>query len=622
MYKKKLENKTSLLIVCIISIIIVVSHFNLPKYKFNDSFKELTFDVTSYYLYLPMSFIFHDPGMKTKAIDSLHTKYKFSPTLFQIHNTENNTRVPNYTIGMSYFYFPFFLIGHLWALNSDYLKDGFSPPYQIAISIGVFLIILPGIFLLRRLLIQWFNDRVVSISLIILFLGTNYFSEAINNYLQPHALLFTLFVILLYFSKKWHDNNSYLSAFIIGITAGWITLTRPSDILCFLIPVLWGIYDKASLISKIQLLKNQYRHVLILLLAAVIPFIPQFIYWKITTGNYFYYSYKNTEGFDFLSPHILNVLFSFKKSLFIYTPLLIFPLVGLFLLPKRLPAQKNFIILFTLINFYLLSSWAAWWNGGSFGMRYFVQSYSILSIPLCISVERILKMNFKKYFIFSIIAFLIFLNLFQTWQFVNWILPEDRMTFKYYKKSFLKTNVTEEDRKLTEVKRSIDYTESFDNENEYNHYMLAYYNFEDKNSTTIDSTKLSTKYFGSPPKSALLSENNPYYPTYKIRYDHLVKEQLDHVWLRVTFDYYSEIDIKENPASLVINFPHNKYNLKYRAFDLDKYKFEKGTWNSLKIDYMTPFPYSEKDYFEIYIWYRGKNELYIDNVKIEVYEKK
>ena len=202
MYFKNSGNTKSLIIVCLISVAIILSHFNLPKYKNKDFSNELTYDVTSYYLYLPMSLIYHDPGMKTSAVDSLHSKYKFSPTLYQIHNTENNTRVPNYTCGMSYFYFPFFLAGHFWALHSGYLADGFSFPYQLAISIGVFFIILPGIFLLRKLLIQWFSDNVVSIGLVILFFGTNYFSEAINNYLQPHALLFTLYVILLYFTEN------------------------------------------------------------------------------------------------------------------------------------------------------------------------------------------------------------------------------------------------------------------------------------------------------------------------------------------------------------------------------------------------------------------------------------
>ena len=67
--------------------------------------------------------------------------------------------------------------------------------------------------------------------------------------------------------------------------------------------------------------------------------------------------------------------------------------------------------------------------------------------------------------------------------------------------------------------------------------------------------------------------------------------------------------------------PHNKYNLKYRSYDLENYPFKRNEWNSVQIDYMTPYPYSEKDSMEFYLWYRGNNELLIDNFKIEVFEK-
>lgn len=617
-----LRNPKSFLTVIVIAVIILFSRLTLPKYYFEGYTQELTYDVASYYLYLPVTIIYNDPGMKTNIIDSLWKKYNFSYTFYQTHNTKNNTRVPNYTSGMSYFYLPFFIFAHIWALNSDYLADGFSYPYQLLISIGVFAIILPGLFLLRRFLHFWFDDLVVTISLIVLFLGTNYFSEAISNYLQPHALLFTLYVILLYFAKRWHDSPSFFKAAIIGFVAGWITLTRPTDIICVLIPLLWGVYNKESINQKLTLILRNYKHIIVFIIAVFLPFVPQLIYWKITTGDFVYYSYKNTEGFDFLSPHIGKVFFSFKKSLFIYTPLLVLPLYGLFRLSKHTPKLKVFIVLFTLLNLYLLSSWAVWWCGSSFGMRYYVQSYAVLSIPLCISIHEILKTRRVKYLLFTIIAFLIFLNLFQSWQYAHWIIPPDRMNYKYYKTILFKRTVTNEEKRLMEEYRDPGYSESFDNENEYDSRPIAFYNFESYNSTPIDSSVIEKKYYFSYPNSCKLNTSIQFYPTYKISYSDLVKDNFDHVWLRVTLKYLSELDISENPTSLVINFPHGDYNLKYRAYDLEKYPFQKGKWNDLKIDYMTPYPYSEKDTFQIYMWYRGKNEIYIDNLKVEVFEKK
>jgi hypothetical protein len=615
--------KPSLIVTVLLAIIIIVCHKNIPKYKLSGYTQELTFDVTSYYLHLPMSFIYHDPGMKTSTLDSLFAKYQWSPTLYQIHHTENNTRVPNYTLGMTYYYFPFFFIAHAWAKSSDkYPADGFSYPYQFMISWGTIFIGLIGLFVLRKYIRLYFSEAVVSLVLIWLVLGTNYLSEALSNSLQPHYMQFMLYTVLLWYTDRWHKNPTKFSAFMIGLTVGWLTVARPSDILSILIPVFYGLSNRESLKNKIQLIRSHIPHLLMLTLGGLITLIPQIIYYKITTGSFLYYSYKNTEGFDFLSPHFKEVLFSFKKSLFIYTPLLIISVIGFYYLYKKYRQHFLFVTIFILCNFYLLSSWAAWWCGGSFGMRYFVQSYAVLALPTAACIDKLLSTRMWKYLIALPLLFLVFLNLFQTWQFENWIIPDDRMTYDYYKVIFLKTKVGSEKRALMEQQRNFGYTESFDNENEYTHHTLAFYDFENVNATTIDSNAVSKSFFFSPPNSCVLSEQNPYYPTYRTAYRNFVKEKLDHVWIRVSFYYYSEIDIKENPFSLVINIKHKDFNHKYRAFDIENYPFVANQWNYKQIDYMTPYPYSVNDIYEIYGWYRGHNKVYIDNLKIEIFEKK
>jgi hypothetical protein len=617
----KIKSHPSLIVAILLSMIILVSHQRVPKVKAWGYEYELSYDVTSYYLYLPMGFIYHDPGMKTKIIDSLFTKYKWSPTMYQVHETDHGTRVPNYTIGMSYYYLPFFGIAHAWAKSSDkYPADGFSFPYQFTISWGTVLLGLIGLFLLRKYLLRFFNEKIVSLVLVWLVLGTNYFSEAISNSLQPHYMQFVFYTALLLFTDNWHRRPTKLMAFAIGFVVGWLTLARPSDILCILIPALYGISDRESFRIKIKLIRENISHLYFLVIGGLIPFIPQFIYWKINTGSFIYFSYKNTEGFDFLEPHILQVLFSFKKSLLVYTPLLLIPIFGFYFFKKKYRQHFLFVLVFTLCNFYLLSSWAAWWNGGSFGMRYFTQSYAILSLPAAACIEKLLTSRIWKYILALPLCFLIFLNLFQTWQFENFIIPDDRMTFQYYKRIFLKTSYTMEDGLYQEQIRSFASTETFDNENDYTHYTLAYYDFENINSTSIDSNVVSKKYFLSPPNSCELDENKVYYPTFNVSNKQLMKGKLDHVWIRVSLYFYTETPFNDGPLVLVINSKHRKFDYKYRGNVPHDYELNK--WNYWQIDYMTMHPYSEKDVYEIYGWYRGHSKVYIDNLKIEIYERK
>ncbi|HRS38591.1 MAG TPA: hypothetical protein P5292_05365 [Bacteroidia bacterium] len=618
------RNRTSLVALFLVLAGILVGHFTLPRLKHQYYTQELTFDVTSYYLYLPMTFIYDDPGIRNKAtIDTLFARYNPSPTFYQAFELENGNRVMNYTCGFAYAYAPFFFLAHSWATGSNYPADGFSFPYQLLVGLGVYCYILFGWIILRRLLLRYFSDTVTAFVLLFTCFGTNYFSEAVNNYLQPHAMLFTGYAVLLYCISKWHEQPKRKYMVAGGLVMGWMVLSRPSEIVCVLLPLLWGVYDKESLRAKWELVRKNFSHVLILVVCGIVVFIPQFIYWHKVTGSAIFFSYQRTEGFDFLKPHILNNLFSFKKSLFVYTPILIFPLIGLFLIRRYNRYIQWAVVAYAAVNFYLLASWAAWWNGGSFGMRYFAESYAVMTLPFGYVITELGKrQRWLRLLSGAALSFFVFLNLFQTWQFLHWIIPDDRMTYAYYKRIFLKTKVTDEDRKLMEVERSFAATETFDNEQEYDHFTQAFYDFDSLNSGVLDPSRTDTTFAYSGKHSCKLSPEYPYYPTYRIRYDQLVPWNKDHVWLRVSCWYYSKTDIRENPASLVIVMPHKKYNLKYRAFDFEQQPFVPGQWNKITADYMTPRPYSEADKFEIYAWYRGNSEIWIDNFQVEAFVRK
>lgn len=608
-------------LVFVIAFILIGRH-TLPRLKYDYYTKELTFDVTSYYLYLPMTFIYNDPGIENKAvIDTIFERYKPSPTFYQAFELENGNYVMNYTCGFAYAYAPFFFLADRYAKANGYLADGFSFPYQFFIGNGVFIYILAGWFFLRKVLLRFMDDKYAALSMIFICFGTNYFSEAINNYLQPHAMLFSAYCVLLYLIILWHEKPRPQLMVLAGLVMGWMILSRPSEIVCLLLPLLWNVYDKESLKAKWELIKKHYMHVIILAVSAFVVFIPQFIYWHKVTGSAIFFSYQRTEGFDFLKPHIINILFSFKKSLFVYTPIVIFFIIGLIRLRKHCAPISLAIITYAAANFYLLGSWAAWWNGGSFGLRYFAESYAVMALPMGLLLQNIAQRKFIVKAVASLaLTFFVVLNLFQTWQFLNWIIPDDRMTYEYYKRIFFKTYASTEDRKYEEVIRSFASTESFTDTANYTPLPVAFYDFDNNNSTAVESFAIDSTFRHSGKYSCKLSEDNIYYPTFRIRYDELVPEEKDHVWLRVSLYFYYEGDIKEKWTSLVINMPHRKYNLKYRAFDLYKVESKPNQWNYMQIDYMTPFPYDESDKFEIYGWYHGKGgPVYIDDLKVEKY---
>jgi hypothetical protein len=548
--------------------------------------------------------------------------YEFSPSFYQAYKLDNGNWVFNYTCGFSYIYAPFFFIGHLWAILGGYAQDGFSFPYQFMVAHGLLLCVLPGIYFLRRVLLEYFTDIETTVTIFFLVLGTNYFHESFNDYIQPHAVLFTAYAILLYLTQRWHKNQELEIAILMAILMAWMILSRPSEILCLLIPLFWGVYDKQSFILKFKLLTNNWRQLGLMVLAGFMVGIPQLLYWKTVTGNYLFYSYQQTEGFDFDGRYLFNVLFSFKKSWFVYTPIIIFPIIGLFILKNRNRMIYVAILLFILTNFYLLASWAAWWNGGSFGMRYFVESYAVMAIPWAYVNRSILKSNILvKFSLFAVMLGFVLLNLFQTWQYTNWIIPADRMTKEYYKRIFLKTKVTEEDRSLMEVERSYAENEMPFNSVDYNVKTIGYFDFDSLNSTFIEPNMLDTTFKVDGKYSMKVDKERPYSATLSIPH-HLITHK-DHAWIRASVYYLSPVDMKESPLSLVITYDHEgRKSYKYRGYELEKYPNKPGEWNFFTVDWMTPFPYDVNDPLKVYIWNRGDKPIYIDKFKIEAFEHK
>jgi hypothetical protein len=82
----------------------------------------------------------------------------------------------------------------------------------------------------------------------------------------------------------------------------------------------------------------------------------QLIYWKAVTGEFIVYSYQG-ESFHFRKPEILNVLFSVRKGLFFWSPILLTVFPGLYFLRQRCPDFFMAILCYLPLNLYVISSW-------------------------------------------------------------------------------------------------------------------------------------------------------------------------------------------------------------------------------------------------------------------------
>ena len=101
------------------------------------------------------------------------------------------------------------------------------------------------------------------------------------------------------------------------------------------------------------------------------------------------------------------------------------------------PALAGFFLVFI----YVIFSWRAWWYGGSFGCRPLIESLAFLSLPLASTIEYfyLTPHKIKKAIYFVLLTLIIFLNIFQTYQYSMGLIHYGDMTKEYYWRVFMKT---------------------------------------------------------------------------------------------------------------------------------------------------------------------------------------
>jgi hypothetical protein len=482
---------------------------------------------------------------------------------------------------LTFFFLSFaIIISHFllpWIYTYDFPTDGFSLPYQVAMMMGNFACTILGLWILRKILIQFFSEKVSAITILLIGLGTNYFHLAVCDGAMPQNYLFTLYALIIWFTIRWHDWPKKKYALFLGLFTGLAILVRPDSALILIVPLIWGIADKDSWRRKWILIRSNLSHVILCIIFMASVVFLQMIFWKVRSGSFFFNGFESGEKMKLIAPYLWQVLFSYKNGWLICTPMMIFSLAGFYFLAERKKSIFYSAFLFFLLNLLIVAGRPEWWYGDSFGQTALIESYIVLALPLGFFIQWLFT---KKIFIqiplFLIFIFFIILNLFQTWKYMNFI----------NEPSYLK--------------------------------VLASYDFENRdfqNRLNLDSNFVKNGKFAFRMDSAM-----QFSPGISMTYGELSKIGKAHI--RAVAWIYSKEPFNANPGSLVATSNHSGSNYKYESVGFDDERMRTGQWNKVILHYLTPDSPDPEDILQVYIWYRGNKELYIDDIKIELFEPK
>jgi hypothetical protein len=238
--------------------ILITTAFLYPKWEKKRTEATLSWDVSGYYMYLPAKLIYGDLR-QLPFRDELMQKYVFSASFYQAFQVpKTGSFVMKYPIGMAIMYLPGFLLACLTAKIGGYPMDGFSAPFQFWISWWSLLVAFVGLWMARKLLLRYFDDITTALTLLCLVLATNYLNYAAIDGAMTHNYLFTLLVFTVFFTQKWYEKATYWNSILLGSCIGLATITRPSDAIFALVPLVWMVGTKEIFLTKFNYLKQNY----------------------------------------------------------------------------------------------------------------------------------------------------------------------------------------------------------------------------------------------------------------------------------------------------------------------------------------------------------------------------
>ncbi|MDP1623996.1 MAG: hypothetical protein Q8M08_16855 [Bacteroidales bacterium] len=554
-------------------------------------------DGKGYYAYLPAVFIYHD--LQFKFVEQYEAQY-YPPnrSVFkEFRNDAGTQKVNKYFPGMAILWLPFFLFGHLLAWLEVYPLDGYSLPYQYSIAISALLFLWLGARWLQKLLKEFgSDDRTSAFITLAITLGTNLIFFTVVEPSMTHVYSFalitgfalTIFKLFHEYQPKWFVKSLLLFTLIF--------LIRPTNlVILLLVPFIAG--NREVLFKAIrQVIPDKKTLVRGSVQAALLLAVPV-ILWYLQTGKPFVYTYGD-EKLNLFQPHMLNILFSFNRGWFIYTPIAfisIFGFAGLFAQNRnRFYWLMGFLVLFI----YVASCWWVWYYASKCGQRVFIDIYVVVALLLVFLFKYVKTRTMKRLFS-AILVLLISLNLLQFYQHATWIFPPYNINGAIYKSSFFS---------LTRKARTFISDESIAGKITLTNDMetdrgIPWMNAGTRNDTIFRQGRWSSKIGIINPYSVGLEDTlNTYFSTTN-------RVVLAKAWV---------LSPKETTeATLVVDYQSDGRSLSYNQFLLDKF-VPADKWTRIEAAFYVPGDMPSTGMVKVYFYNPSPlYKLYIDDLAID-----
>jgi len=477
------------------------------------------------------------------------------------------------------------------------------------------IITLVGLWFVLR---KYFSPGTTIAALVVLFLGTNFFLMSVYSGAQNASVLLALMVLVVWMTQRWYEKPGWPEVVIIGIAAGFMVFVKPSGAAALIPFVFWGAYGKETFRENWKQL-SLYRWQVIVLLVLFLTGPGLRMAFPLAFEGTWLCEYVQTKrAFYFLGPSLWEVFFSIKNGWLIYTPIVLFALPGFYILAERNRRIFYATFLYSLCFILLLASSPDVTTPVSFSQSRLSEIFAVLFIPIAYFTAWVLEGGWlRKLFFLIVLGAVCSLNLFQTWQYRKGILTPSMTTPAYYRAAFLKTHTSLKARMLQEGLPA-DLSAYLEPREDFDVFTVAVRSFEKETDSCKGHVQNQKAHMGK--FSFRLDTVTQFTPMLVIPVSKLRAD----IPLGFRFSAYvlwENADSSFN-AGLVVCLNHKGKSYRYTVKSLDKLKPLKGKWNLVSADYVLPEHTYPGDELNAYVTYTGKSEMFVDDMRLDLFEPK
>ena len=85
---------------------------------------------------------------------------------------------------------------------------------------------------------------------------------------------------------------------------------------------------------------------------------------------------------------------------------------------------------------------------------------------------------------------------------------------------------------------------------------------------------------------------------------------------------YAEEKNHDKPLNLVVTLVHKGSKYRTKVCEVSPDTAANSSWQYRKMDYVIPYQPDQDDELNVFVWYTGTQEIYVDDLKVELFEEK